>query len=58
VGYIAHADDIILLSASVCDLQSMIDICFTDGAKLVILFNASKSFLFKVGKVCTEKLKS
>jgi hypothetical protein len=28
VGYIAYADDIILLSASVSDLQHMIDICF------------------------------
>ena len=58
VGYIAYADDIILLSASICDLQSMINICFTEGAKLDIIFNASKSCLFKVGKVFNDNLMS
>jgi len=56
VGYIAYADDIILISASVCDLQSMIDICFHEGNNLDILFNASKSCLFKIGKVYKENL--
>lgn len=58
VGYIAYADDIILISASVCDLQSMIDICFREGNNLDVLFNASKSCLFKIGKVYKEKLVS
>jgi len=56
VGYIEYADDIILLSASVCDLQSVIDICYNEGAKFDIIFNASKSFLFKIGKVCSENI--
>jgi len=56
VGYIAYADDIILISASVCDLQSMIDICLEEGNNLDIVFNASKSNLFKIGKVNQEKL--
>ena len=56
VGYIAYADDIIVISASVSDLQNMINICYTEGAKLDILFNPKKSLLFKVGKVYTEQL--
>ena len=58
IGYIAYADDIILLSASICDMQSMINSCFTEGAKIDIIFNASKSCLFKVGKVFNENLMS
>ena len=50
VGFIAYADDIILLSASVSDLQLMLNICSVEGGKLDILFNAVKSCLFKVWK--------
>jgi len=56
VGYIAYADDIILISASICDLQSMIGICFKEGNNLDIVFNASKSNLFTIGKAYKEKL--
>jgi len=51
VGCIAYADDIklILLSASLVNLQKMIDICFAQGSKLDIQFNPSKSYLFKIG---------
>lgn len=56
VGFIAYADDIILLSASVSDLQAMIDICYNKGSELDILFNVSKSCLFKIGKVAKETL--
>ena len=56
-GYNACADDnIIVISASV--IQNMINICYTEGAKLDILFNPKKSLLFKVGKVHTEQLVS
>ena len=47
--YIAYADDIILLSASLINLQKMLDICFDQGSKLDIQFNPSKSRLFKSG---------
>lgn len=42
-GCIMYADDIILLSASVSGLQSMLDICYTYGCKHCILFNSKKS---------------
>jgi len=56
VGCIAYADDIILLSASVLQLQAMIDVCNKCGDDLDIQFNAAKSSLFTVGKDCKEKL--
>jgi len=47
VDCIAYADDIILLRASLINLQKMIDICSDQGSKLDIQFNPSKSCLFK-----------
>jgi len=49
----AYADDIILLSASVCDLQSIIEIYYSEGAKFDIIFKSCKSFLFQINKVCS-----
>ena len=51
VGCIAYADDLILLSASVCNLQKMLTICDNVGRQLDIRFNAKKSFLFDIGKL-------
>jgi len=51
VGCIAYADDLILLSASVLDLQRMLTVCDNVGRQLDILFNAKKSLLFKVGRI-------
>ena len=45
-----HRHDIILMSASVVNLQKMLDICYTNGCVLDIQFNATKSLLFLVGK--------
>jgi len=56
VGCIVYADDVLLLSASVTQLQRMLDLCCDYGDKLDILFNAKKSVLFKVGKAYKEKL--
>ena len=56
VGCIAYADDLILLSASLCDLQSMLDVCHNVGSSLDIAFNSSKSYLFKVGPGFAEYL--
>ena len=46
-----YADDIILLLASVVQLQIMLDICYFHGVELDIKFSAKKSALFVVGKV-------
>ena len=49
IGCIVYADDIILLSASIVALQEMLNICFHKGEEHNIIFNNSKSFLFKIG---------
>ena len=42
-GCIMYADDIILLSASVTGLQSMLDICYDYGRNHYLIFNSKKS---------------
>jgi hypothetical protein len=37
-----YADDILLLSASVIDLQHMLDLCGSEGNELGITFNTKK----------------
>jgi len=44
------------LSASLCNLQSMLDVCHNVGSSLDIAFNSSKSYLFKVGPGFAEYL--
>ena len=56
VGCIAYAADLILISASVCDLQKMLDVCFKLGSHLDIVFNAVKSCLFKMGPAHNDHL--
>ena len=41
------------LSASVGNLQKMLDLCYTASFELDILFNAKKSSVFIVGKNCS-----
>ena len=55
IGCIAYADDIILLSGSVCMLQKMLNVSYTVGAELDIVFNVNKSFLFKVGPAYNDR---
>ena len=59
VVYAVYADDIILLSASIVALQEMLNISFHKGEELDIIFNNSKSFLFKIGPSynCIQNLK-
>ena len=60
MGCIVYADIIILLSASTVALQEMLNICFHKGEELDIIFNNSKSFLFKIGSsydCCIQNLK-
>lgn len=55
VGCIMYADDLILLSASVLDLQTMLDCCGEVGRDLAITFNCKKSHCMIIGpsKVAT-----
>ena len=49
-GCLLYADDLILLSASVLQLQKMLDLCYDVGLVLDIKFNAKKSSLLQVGR--------
>ena len=49
LGCILYADDILLLSASVCMLQKMIDICVSVSQDLLLTFNSSKSHCISIG---------
>ena len=50
VGSVMYADDLLLLSASLCDLQSMIDICCVELDKLDMKLNVKKSQLVRIGR--------
>ena len=58
VGCIFFADDILLLSGSLLQLQCMLDICYDYGLKFDILFNSDKSFLLQIGLVDHHSLPS
>jgi len=49
VGCIMYADDLILLSASLSQLQRMLNICDNVGSLLGITFNSKKSNCIKIG---------
>ena len=49
VGCIMYADDLLLISASIINLQNMLDICSNIGATLGIKFNSSKSCCLHIG---------
>ena len=49
IGALMYADDLILLSASLLDLQSMLDICDSVGSDLGIKFNPAKSSCISIG---------
>jgi len=44
VGCLLYADDVILLSASVVNLQKMFDICYTNGCLLDINIQCQEVF--------------
>jgi len=50
MGCIMYADDMLLLSASLCDLQAVIDICVIELAKLEVSLNVSKSEVLRIGR--------
>jgi hypothetical protein len=54
-GAIAYADDLILLSASAIQLQSMLQLCTEFGFGCDIKFNIDKSRCGCVGTICSSK---
>jgi hypothetical protein len=54
IGCIMYADDLLLISSSVRDLQMMLNTCGSIGNKLGIIFNGTKSNCLMVGP---QKLK-
>ena len=48
-----YADDLILLSASIYDLQKMLNICSNTGNDLGLSFNAKKSKCIVIGPTIT-----
>jgi len=49
-GCLLYADDLILLSAFVLQLEKMLDVCYDVGLFLDIKFNAKKLSLLQVGR--------
>ena len=49
IGCIAYADDLILLSGSLTQLQMMLQLCENEAQNMDLIFNCKKSCLFKVG---------
>ena len=49
VGCIVYADDLLLISLSVLDLQRMLDLCSIEGNYLGIKFNYKKSNFIYIG---------
>ena len=45
-----YADDLLLVSASIHELQLMVEICCSEAAKLDMKFNASKSQAIRIGR--------
>ena len=49
VGCILYADDILLISASLCMLQDMLDVCYCISTDLLLSFNYLKSHCIMIG---------
>ena len=52
MGVIMYADDLLLISGSVTDLQAMINICMTELNSLDLTVNTKKSVCIRIGKNC------
>jgi len=50
IGCIMYADNLLLLSGSLCDLQSMVDICCDEFNKLDMCLNVKKSQVIRIGR--------
>ena len=55
LGCIMYADDLILMSASLCDLQAMVAICVEEMESIDMKLNVNKSQVMRVGpSYCTS----
>ena len=57
VGCVIYADDLLLLSASLCDLQLIISICSLcceELDELDMRLNLKKSQIVRIGRLCTS----
>ena len=50
VGCVMYADDLLLLSASLFDLQLMISICYEELDELDMRLNLKKSQIVRIGR--------
>ena len=50
ISILMYADDLILVSASACDLQKMIDLCISELSNLDLQVNIKKSQCIRIGK--------
>jgi exonuclease III len=56
LGCVMYADDLLLLSASLLDLQRMIDVCYAEAELLDMVFNVKKSKAIRVGRNCRRDI--
>jgi len=56
LGCLMYADDLLLVSASIADLQRMLDVCSDVGTELCITFNSNKSHCLVIGPNKINKL--
>jgi len=49
VGCVMYADDLVLISSSICELQKMIAVCADEATKINMQFNASKCAICRFG---------
>ena len=55
MGALMYADYLVLVSGSIADLQSMIDICVSELCCLDMKINSKKSSCIRFGKNCNYK---
>jgi len=58
IGCILYADDLILISPSVCQLQKMINVCVEEATKINMSFNAKCAVLRFGNKIAVLALLS
>jgi len=56
VGCFMYADDIILSSGSLNDLQSMLGVCFNVSSQLLLKFNTNKCKCIAFGKMAKSAM--
>lgn len=50
IGYIKYADDLVLITSSLCMLQMMINICEEEARNIDMIFNDAKFMVLRIGK--------